>query len=142
MDHLLRPHDAIRGRFSGLRIECRFSLTFSQMLGGAPCSATQWKGIAVAPETSAELGFADARRVCQHRLEHRLQLAGRARDDVQHLRGRGLLLQRLGEILVRVGCSEGVLAFVPVERRLPALRSSPPYETRSPRRQSGPSAQN
>ena len=35
---------------------------------------------------------------CQHRLEHRLQLAGRTGDDLQHLGGRGLLLQRLREI--------------------------------------------
>ena len=46
----------------------------------------------------AELGLADARRVRQHGLEHRLKLAGRARDDLQHLRGRGLLLQCLGEV--------------------------------------------
>ena len=37
--------------------------------------------------------------VLQHGLEHRLQLAGRAGDDLKHLRGRGLLLQRLGEIV-------------------------------------------
>ena len=36
--------------------------------------------------------------VRQHGLEHWLQLAGRARDDAQHLRGRGLLLQRLGKL--------------------------------------------
>ena len=47
----------------------------------------------------AELGLADARRIFQHGLEDRLQLAGRAGDDLQHLRRRGLLLQRLGEIV-------------------------------------------
>ena len=31
--------------------------------------------------------------------EHRLQLAGRTADDLEHLGGRGLLLQRLGEIV-------------------------------------------
>ena len=36
---------------------------------------------------------------CQHGLEHRLQLAGRAADDLQHLRGRGLLLQRLAQVV-------------------------------------------
>ena len=46
-----------------------------------------------------ELGAADANRILQHGLEHGLQLAGRGRDDLQHLRGRGLLLQRLGEIV-------------------------------------------
>ncbi len=35
---------------------------------------------------------------CQHRLKYRLQLAGRAGDHAQHLRGRGLLLQRFGEL--------------------------------------------
>ena len=37
--------------------------------------------------------------VRQHRVEHRLQVARRAADDLQHLAGRGLLLQRLGEIV-------------------------------------------
>ncbi len=32
-------------------------------------------------QNAAEFGLADARRVFQHRLEHRLQLAGRARAD-------------------------------------------------------------
>ena len=32
------------------------------------------------------------------RVEHRLQFAGRAGDDLEHLGGRGLLLQRLGQI--------------------------------------------
>ena len=32
-------------------------------------------------------------------LEHRLQVARRAGDDLQHLAGRGLLLQRLGQII-------------------------------------------
>jgi hypothetical protein len=47
----------------------------------------------------AELGAAEPGRVFQHGLENRLQLAGRTADDLQHLRGRGLLLKRLGESL-------------------------------------------
>src|SRR5262249_32808004 len=43
----------------------------------------------------AEIGATHARRILQHRLEYRLQLTGRARDDLEHLGGRGLLLQRL-----------------------------------------------
>ena len=50
-------------------------------------------------EQIAELGLADARRILQHGFEHRLQLAGRTGDDLQHLRGRGLLLQRLAQIV-------------------------------------------
>ena len=39
--------------------------------------------------------------VLQHGLEHRLKLARRAGDDLEHLRGRGLLLQRFGRSSVR-----------------------------------------
>ena len=52
------------------------------------------KVVAVNQEQVAELGLADAGRVFQHRLEYRLQLAGRRTDDAQHLSRRGLLLQR------------------------------------------------
>jgi hypothetical protein len=51
----------------------------------------------------AELGCADARRLLQHGFEHRLQLAGQAGDDAQHLGGRGLLLQGLGKVPSRLG---------------------------------------
>src|SRR5262245_65428157 len=59
---------------------------------------------------AAELGLANAHRVRQHGLEYRLELARRTGNDLQHLRGRGLLLQRLGEFLfqVGVGCAKGV----------------------------------
>ena len=46
----------------------------------------------------AELRLAEAHGVRQHGLEHRLEFAGRARDDLQHLGGRRLLLQRLGQL--------------------------------------------
>ena len=50
-------------------------------------------------EEIAEAGLADAHRVRQHALKHRLQLARRTGDDPQHLGGRGLVLQRLGKVL-------------------------------------------
>ena len=50
-------------------------------------------------EKIAELGLAQSRRVLQHRAEDRRELARRATDDLQHLRGRGLLLQRFREIV-------------------------------------------
>src|SRR5215467_2040239 len=58
----------------------------------------------------AELGLADAGRIFEHRLEHRLQLAGRTADDLKDLGRRGLLLQRLGELLfqIGVGCAKTV----------------------------------
>ena len=46
-----------------------------------------------------ELAFADTRRIRQHGSKHRLQFTGRTRDHLQHIGGRGLLLQRLGEFL-------------------------------------------
>ena len=42
----------------------------------------------------AKVRVANASRVFQHRLENRLKLAGRATDDLEHVSGRCLLLQR------------------------------------------------
>src|SRR5262249_16795189 len=47
----------------------------------------------------AKLGFADARRVSQHGLEHRLQFARRTADDLEHLRRRSLLLQAFAQLI-------------------------------------------
>ena len=49
-------------------------------------------------EQNPDFGLADARRVLQHLLENRLQLAGRAADDLENFRGRRLLLERLRQI--------------------------------------------
>src|SRR5258707_6418345 len=40
-------------------------------------------------------GFAQARRLFEHSIEYRGEVAGRGIDDLQHLSGRGLLLQSL-----------------------------------------------
>jgi uncharacterized protein (TIGR00645 family) len=42
----------------------------------------------------ARVGLADARRLFQHRVEQRGEIAGRGIDGLQHLGGRGLLRQR------------------------------------------------
>src|SRR5262249_16852981 len=55
------------------------------------------------------------------RLEHRLQLAGRTADDLKDLGRRGLLLQRLGELLFQVGV--GCAKAVNVSSRLRCLRT-------------------
>ena len=47
----------------------------------------------------AESGLTDAGCIRQHCVKNGLQLSGRAGDDLEHLRGRRLLLQRLGEIV-------------------------------------------
>jgi hypothetical protein len=55
------------------------------------------KNLSIAEIHVSESGLANAHRVCEYGLENRLQLPGRRRDDLQHLGGRGLLLQRLAE---------------------------------------------
>src|SRR5262249_42685825 len=64
-------------------------------------------GTVLEPPERAELGSANAPRVLQHRLEHRLQFAGRTRDDAQHFRGRGLLLQRFAQLVQEAGVLDG-----------------------------------
>ena len=51
--------------------------------------------LAVLTINVAELGVTDANGVLQHGREHRLQIAGRAADNLEHLRRCGLLFQRL-----------------------------------------------
>src|SRR5262249_28178837 len=40
-------------------------------------------------------------------MEYRLKFAGRTRDDLQHLRGRGLLLQRFAQLVEQAGGLDG-----------------------------------
>ena len=51
------------------------------------------------PEDIPELCFTYARRVFQHSLEHRFQLARRRTNDAQHIRRRGLLLQGFAQLV-------------------------------------------
>jgi len=50
-----------------------------------------------------ELGLTDAHCISQHGLKHRLKLARRSADDLQHLGRSRLLLQRLGKVPPRLG---------------------------------------
>src|SRR5262249_11479604 len=54
-------------------------------------------------------------------IEHRLQVAGRTRNDAQHLRGRGLLLQRLSELLFQL--SGGLARLADARTRLRSGRT-------------------
>src|SRR5260221_4565571 len=56
------------------------------------------KQAAFKTEQYAKLRPANASGVLEHRPKDRLQIAGRARDDLQHLGGRALLLQCLGKL--------------------------------------------
>jgi hypothetical protein len=54
--------------------------------------------VALVEQQIPEARLTDARCVLQHCLEHRLELAGRAADGFEHLRGRSLLLQRFAQV--------------------------------------------
>ena len=99
LDHLLRASELARERCQAAAGRRGSRLRASAYAGGALCSATARNASPSRRYKRAELGLANARRIRQHRLEYRLQLAGRAGDDAQHLRGRGLLLQRLAQII-------------------------------------------
>ena len=58
------------------------------------CSA-KMETLPVPSSKGAELRLAQPDRLFEHRLEHRREIAGRGVDHLQHLGGRGLLLQRL-----------------------------------------------
>jgi hypothetical protein len=62
-------------------------------------SGCKMKCIAVIKKQRAKCRLAKVSRIFQHCLEYRLQLAGRRAYDLQYLRGRRLLLQRLAEIV-------------------------------------------
>ena len=66
--------------------------------GGGLCRAAA-ECISFITEQHAELGVADARRVLQHGWNTGSRSPGELDDDAQHLGGRGLLLQRLSEIV-------------------------------------------
>jgi hypothetical protein len=63
----------------------------------------------------AEIGLTQPGRVRQHGLEHRLQVARRARDHLQHFGRRGLLLQRVSKELSRLGEFSGSLVKLVLE---------------------------
>src|SRR5262249_59215663 len=66
--------------------------------GGYPNLGAARGGATLEPPQIPEMGGANARRIFQNGLEHGLQFAWRTTDDLEHLRRRSLLLQRLGEL--------------------------------------------
>ena len=59
--------------------------------GGAPA-------VALPQPHGAVACLAEPRGIREHGTKHRRELAGRAGDDLQHFRGRGLLLQRFAQV--------------------------------------------
>ena len=50
------------------------------------------QGLAIPAIDISKFSVADAYRILQHGRKHRLKIAGRAADNLKHLRGSGLLL--------------------------------------------------
>ena len=68
------------------------------------------KLVAVKAEHYSELSLADMRCVLQHGLEHRLQIAGGATDDLKNFRRGRLLLQRFRKVGGALAEVRGALA--------------------------------
>ena len=86
-------------------MECFFS-RLSEKLGKLGRDAAFGSGpevLAVIGPEVAERSVAKAHSLFEHRVEHRREVAGRGVDDLQHLGGRGLLLQRFGEFSLTLG---------------------------------------
>ena len=56
------------------------------------------QGVAIPAMDISKLGVANADGILQHSRKHRLKIAGRAADNLEHLRRGGLLLQRFGKL--------------------------------------------
>ena len=125
-------------RRSGAGMEHRVAPPLVSKGRGCAVQRNNSKRISLASKYQPKIGLADARGVGEHGLEDRFECVGRARDHAQDIRGRGLLLQSLVEFLfqVRVGCANGVQSpsFRSNEDHECGVGSSPPCETRSPRR--------
>src|SRR5215467_8420439 len=78
-------------------------------------------GLTLDSVQKSKFSLADPRRVRQDRLEYRLQVSRRVRDDLEYLRRRRLLLQRLGELPFQVGV--GCAKAVNISSRLRCLRT-------------------
>ena len=66
-------------------------------------------------------GVAQASRRLDQRIEHGLQIEGRAADDLEHIGGGGLLLQRLAQLVEQTGIlnrDDGLLGEVLDQRDL------------------------
>ena len=56
------------------------------------------QGIPVVAIDISKAGMTNAGRILQHLCESKLQISWGAANNVEHLRGRSLLLQRLSEV--------------------------------------------
>src|SRR6516164_7785646 len=74
-----------------------------QPLSAQTMTASKVQEIAVEPHHEGELAIAQPHCALGNRVEHRLDVGRRARDDAQDLGGGGLLLQHFSKVLSRFG---------------------------------------
>ena len=63
--------------------------------------------MSLALEQSAKLSLTKAHSLGQHGLKSLFQIAGRTADDLEHLRSRGLLLERFAQLFEQPGVLDG-----------------------------------
>ena len=62
-----------------------------------PCDVAE--AVVLAKHQDSKVGFADPRRAFQNNLKYWLQVTGRRADDLEHVGGGGLLLQRFAQLV-------------------------------------------
>ena len=63
--------------------------------------------LAVETKNVGPVGPTQSAGALGHRFKHRTEIESRAADDLQHLRGRGLLLQRFAQLIEQAGVLDG-----------------------------------
>ena len=88
------PDDVPTPRFSG-KISDEFTIFRRQAVTRRPVIEPHPFGLMIASMSAAQSRAAELRQ----RVEHRLQIEGRAADDLKHVGGGGLLLQRFAQVV-------------------------------------------
>ena len=104
----LRARLARRDRSSsGLQAACAACIS-THARAACRSSRRRWIGSLRRAATDCRLiRFAQPRRRFDQRIEHRLQIEGRAADDLEHVGGGGLLLQRFAQLVEQARVLDG-----------------------------------
>jgi hypothetical protein len=98
VNHLSRLNETFHGAApEGLKFLTLFQVVGERLRDAEP--GFDHQALAIILEQCPELGLAKAHRVLQHRVEYRLQLAGRTADDLQDLRCGRLPLERFAQLV-------------------------------------------
>src|SRR5215208_335180 len=72
-----------------------------------PATGSKVKGPILGPENCSHIRFAEPDRRFDKRVEHGLQIEGRAADDLEHVSGGGLLLQGFSQLVEQARVLDG-----------------------------------